>query len=141
MLAWRQESALTASACNWPDFLLAPVAGVLADRWNPHWMLVITQTLAQALILAALVLAGTIHIGEIVALSLLLGPVNAFDMPTGQSFHPNGHLFLHPEGGTRRQSPNQNLTSTRASASSAATVIRRARSTPWLPDAPAATAW
>jgi hypothetical protein len=145
MLAWSQESAFTASACNGPDLLLAPSAGVLADRWNRHWMLVITQTLAQALILAALVLAGTIHIEEIVTLSLLLGPVNAFDMPTGRSFlvqliTPNGHLFLHPECGTRRQSPNPNLTSTRASASSAATVLRRARSTPWLPDAPAATA-
>jgi MFS family permease len=105
MLAWSQESALTASACNGPDLLLAPFAGVLADRWNRHWMLVITQTLAQALILAALVLAGTIHIEEIVTLSLLLGPVNAFDMPTGRSFlvqliAPNGHLFLHPECGT-----------------------------------------
>jgi MFS family permease len=75
-------------AGQFPTFLLAPFAGVLADRWNRHRMLLITQTLAlvQALILASLVLAGTIHIGEIVALSLLLGLINSFDMPTRQSF-------------------------------------------------------
>jgi hypothetical protein len=56
-----------------------PIAGIATGCW-------FTPTLAQALILAALVLAGTIHIEEIVALSLLLGPVNAFDMPTRQSF-------------------------------------------------------
>jgi MFS family permease len=75
-------------AGQFPTFLLAPFAGVLADRWNRHRMLLFTQTLAlvQALTLATLVLAGTIHIGEIVALSLLLGLINAFDMPTRQSF-------------------------------------------------------
>jgi MFS family permease len=75
-------------AGQFPTFLLAPFAGVLADRWNRHRMLLITQTIAlvQALILAVLVLAGTIQIGEIVALSVLLGLINAFDMPTRQSF-------------------------------------------------------
>src|SRR5947199_7192864 len=29
-----------------PSFLLAPVAGVLVDRWNRHRLLVITQMLA-----------------------------------------------------------------------------------------------
>jgi len=43
-----------------PTFLLAPFAGVLADRWNRHRVLVITQTLSmiQAMILAILVLTG-----------------------------------------------------------------------------------
>jgi MFS family permease len=75
-------------AGQFPTVLLAPFAGVLADCWNRHRMLVITQTLAliQALILTVLVLAWTIDIWEIVALSLLLGLINAFDMPTRQSF-------------------------------------------------------
>ncbi len=43
-----------------PSFLLTPFAGVMADRWNRHRMLVITQLLAmvQAFILALLILSG-----------------------------------------------------------------------------------
>jgi MFS family permease len=69
-------------------FLLASFAGVLADRWNRHRALVITQTLStiQAFILATLVLTGTISIWHVVLLSISLGFVNAFDMPIRQSF-------------------------------------------------------
>jgi MFS family permease len=71
-----------------PTFLLAPFAGALADRWNRQRMLVIIQTLAmiQALILAFLVYRETVVIWQIVLLSIFLGCVNAFDMPTRQSF-------------------------------------------------------
>jgi MFS family permease len=71
-----------------PTFLLAPFAGVFADRWNRQRMLVVTQTLAmtQALILSFLVLTGTVLIWHMVVLSVLLGIVNAFDMPVRQSF-------------------------------------------------------
>jgi MFS family permease len=71
-----------------PVFLLASIAGVYADRWNRHRMLVATQTLSmiQALILAFLTLTGTIHVWQIIALSIFIGVINAFDMPTRQSF-------------------------------------------------------
>jgi MFS family permease len=71
-----------------PIFLLTPFAGVLADRMNRQRILVITQTLAmiQALILALLVLTGTIAVWHIISLSIFLGIVDAFDMPVRQSF-------------------------------------------------------
>jgi MFS family permease len=71
-----------------PSFLLAPVAGVFADRWEKRRLLLITQALAltQAALLAIIVLTGIVRIWEIVALSLFLGIVNAFDIPIRQSF-------------------------------------------------------
>jgi MFS family permease len=71
-----------------PALLLSPFAGVLIDKWNRHRILVCTQSLAmiQAFILALLALTGTIAIWHIIILALFLGFVNAFDMPTRQSF-------------------------------------------------------
>ncbi|GAW65517.1 MFS transporter [Geoanaerobacter pelophilus] len=71
-----------------PTFLLSPVAGVLADRWNRRRILMLTQALAmvQAAVLAAAVLMGVVQVWHIVALSLVLGVVNAFDIPVRQSF-------------------------------------------------------
>jgi len=70
-----------------PTFLAAPFAGVWVDRLNRHRVLVATQTLAmlQSFALAALALTH-ITIGEIIALSVLQGLINAFDMPGRQSF-------------------------------------------------------
>jgi MFS family permease len=69
-------------------FLLAPFAGVLADRMNRRALLVVTQTLAmvQAFVLAGLTLSGTIQSWHILALSCLLGVINGFDIPIRQSF-------------------------------------------------------
>ncbi len=71
-----------------PAFVLAPFAGVLADRWNRHGLLILTQVLAmvQAFVLAYLVLTETVVIWEIIVLSLILGVVTAFDIPVRQSF-------------------------------------------------------
>jgi MFS family permease len=71
-----------------PVFLFASIAGVYADRWNRYRILVVTQTLAmiQALILAFLALIGAIQVWHIIVLSIFLGVINAFDMPTRQSF-------------------------------------------------------
>jgi MFS family permease len=71
-----------------PIFVLAPFAGVLADRWNRHRLLILTQVLAmmQAFVLAYLVLTKTVTIWQIAVLSLVLGVVTAFDMPVRQSF-------------------------------------------------------
>jgi MFS family permease len=74
-----------------PSCLLAPFAGVLADRWNKRRVLVITQTLSmlQAFALAALVLTETVSIWHIIPLSIFLGCVNAFDIITRQAFVPD----------------------------------------------------
>lgn len=71
-----------------PTFILAPVAGVFADRWNRRKVLIVTQSLAmtQALILSALVLTGTLVIWHIFVLSMFLGVVNAWDTPVRQAF-------------------------------------------------------
>ena len=71
-----------------PTFVLASFAGVLADRYNKHRIIITTQILAmvQAFILAFLMLSGSIQIWHIILLSLFSGLINAFDMPTRQSF-------------------------------------------------------
>jgi MFS family permease len=71
-----------------PTFLLGPVAGVWADRWERRRVLLVTQVLAalQSLMLAGLTLSGRITIQEIVWLSVFQGLINAFDMPARQSF-------------------------------------------------------
>jgi MFS family permease len=71
-----------------PAFLLSPVAGVLTDRWNRYRVLLVTQIISmiQAFILAWLCLAGLIEIWHIVVLSIVLGCVNAFDVPSRHSF-------------------------------------------------------
>ncbi len=71
-----------------PAFLLAPVAGVIADRWNRYRILLATQTLSmlQALLLTILFFTGHLGIPNIILLAIFLGLINAFDMPTRQSF-------------------------------------------------------
>jgi len=71
-----------------PTFLFTPFFGVLVDRWNRRRILLVTQILAmtQAFILTILTITGNITIWQIIALSIFLGAVNAFDMPTRQSF-------------------------------------------------------
>ena len=70
-----------------PTFIFAPFAGVLADRWNKHRALVITQICAavQSALLAILTLSGKITITEIMILSVFQGFINAFDFPIRQS--------------------------------------------------------
>jgi MFS family permease len=71
-----------------PTFLLAPLAGVVVDRVNRRTLLVWTQGLAmvQSLALAWLTLSHRVTITEILALSVMQGFINAFDMPGRQSF-------------------------------------------------------
>lgn len=71
-----------------PTLFLSPFAGVLTDRWSRYRVLLITQivSLIQAGVLAWLCLAGVIQIWEIIVLSVILGCVNAFDVPARHSF-------------------------------------------------------
>jgi MFS family permease len=63
-------------------------AGVVADRSDKRRVVTITQTLLmlQAFALAALVATGKVTVESVMALALFLGIVNAFDIPTRQSF-------------------------------------------------------
>jgi len=69
-------------------FLLAPLAGVIADRHHRHRLLLITQSLAmlQAMVLFLLYATHILAVWHIILLSLFLGAVNAFDIPVRQSF-------------------------------------------------------
>jgi MFS family permease len=74
-----------------PALLLAPLAGALVDRWDRYRLLVVTQTLAmlQALGLAWLVLADGATLWPIVLFSVVLGVINAVDMPARQALIPD----------------------------------------------------
>jgi MFS family permease len=71
-----------------PTFLFAPFAGVWVDRLDRRKVLVWTQALSmvQSLALAGLTLTGHITIHWLLALSVMQGIVNAFDMPGRQAF-------------------------------------------------------
>jgi MFS family permease len=71
-----------------PVFVLATLGGMAADRLRAHSLVVFTQSasLVLTLTLALLTLTGHVHIWHIIALSLLLGVVNAFDIPARQVF-------------------------------------------------------
>ncbi|HEV2340397.1 MAG TPA: MFS transporter [Candidatus Acidoferrales bacterium] len=71
-----------------PVFLLAPVGGTVADRWNRQRVVIGTQTSSMilAFILAWLTLANVVRVWEIMMLAALLGAVNAFDIPARQAF-------------------------------------------------------
>jgi MFS family permease len=75
-------------AGQFPAFLLGPFAGIAIDRWDRHRLLVVTQTISmlQSFALGALVLSERITLEWIVALSVLQGLVNAFDLPARQAF-------------------------------------------------------
>ena len=85
----------SALALGWVNFLGAiPItvltlpAGVLADRHNKRNILIATQTASMllAFLLAALDYFHVVQLWHVALLSLLLGIVNAFDIPTRQSF-------------------------------------------------------
>ena len=78
--AWLGTVAFAAQA---PTFLLAPVGGVFADRFRPRHVALLTQALllVQAVAMAWFAWSGHAVIWPIVALAVMLGTVNAFDLP------------------------------------------------------------
>ena len=92
-LVWRLSHSamllgLVGFASQIPTFVMAPFVGVLIDRVDRHRLIILTQALsmAQALMLAGLMYSGRLAVWHIIVLSLLLGFVNALDMPARQSF-------------------------------------------------------
>jgi MFS family permease len=71
-----------------PVFLVAPLGGIVADRYNRQRVVIGTQVCSMILagIYATLTLSGRIKIWEIFVLAALLGVVNAFDIPGRQAF-------------------------------------------------------
>jgi MFS family permease len=68
--------------------LIVPFGGAIADRWPRRSVLVVTQICAGLLAIALFGLTVThqIQLWEVYLLALLLGLVNAVDMPTRQAF-------------------------------------------------------
>lgn len=71
-----------------PTFIITPFAGVIADRYSRHRILIITQTLSmiQAMILSMLVFSQHIMIWQLAALSIFMGLINSLDIPVRQAF-------------------------------------------------------
>ncbi|QMW06200.1 MFS transporter [Spirosoma foliorum] len=74
-------------ATLFPSALLTPVGGVISDRYNRYRVLLLTQVLSmlQAILLTAVVFFKGYAVWEIILLSVVLGLINAFDVPARQS--------------------------------------------------------
>ena len=77
-----------AFAGQFPIFLLGPIGGLAADRFDRRSIIVATQTSSMilAFILAFLTLTKRVTVWEVILLASLMGVVNAFDVPARQSF-------------------------------------------------------
>ena len=78
---------LSLFASLFPSFLLSLFGGVVADRYNRYRVLLTTQiaSMVQAVLLAALILTGHVEVWQMLALSVMLGIINAFDVPARQA--------------------------------------------------------
>jgi len=78
---------LTLFASQFPSFLFSLIGGVVSDRYDRFRVLLATQaaSMIQASILAVLILLGHYAVWEILTLSVVLGIINAFDVPARQS--------------------------------------------------------
>lgn len=92
-LVWRLTGSAvllgTVAFCSQiPAFLMSPLAGITAEKYDKRKILVVTQSLMalEAFVLAGLTLSGLIQPWHIIITSIFVGMVNAFDMPTRQAF-------------------------------------------------------
>jgi len=77
---------VTMFASQFPSFIFSLYGGIIADRYNRYNILLITQaaSMIQAVLLAILILTHHYAVWEILTLSVLLGTINAFDVPARQ---------------------------------------------------------
>jgi MFS family permease len=78
---------VTIFAEQFPSFLFSMLGGVAADRYDRYKIIKMTQiaSMIQAVLLATLVLTGHTVVWAILALSVILGIINAFDVPARQA--------------------------------------------------------
>lgn len=78
---------LTLFATMFPSFVFSFLGGVVADRYDRYKVLLFTQiiSMVQAVLLTILIFFKHYQIWEILALSVFLGIINAFDVPARQS--------------------------------------------------------
>lgn len=79
---------LAGAALLAPSLVLGLYGGVLADRFSRRKLMIAAQVLAmlQALVLATLTLGGWVQPWHILTLAMLLGVVQAFELPARHSF-------------------------------------------------------
>ena len=79
---------IVAAAQFGPVLVLGLFGGLIADGLPKRRTLIVTQTISMVLAFVLFVLTATdsVHVVHIVILALLLGCVNAIDMPTRQAF-------------------------------------------------------
>lgn len=72
---------------QFPSFLLSTAGGVVSDRYHRFRVLLITQVASgvQSLLLAALIFAAWYNVWAILSLGVVLGIINAFDVPARQA--------------------------------------------------------
>ncbi|HTJ11303.1 MAG TPA: MFS transporter [Dinghuibacter sp.] len=80
-------SGVTAFAEQFPSFLVSIPGGIIADRFNRYTVIKVTQvaSMAQSVLLALLVLTGHDPMWAILTLSVVLGIINAIDIPARQT--------------------------------------------------------
>ncbi len=78
---------LTAFATQFPSFALSLWGGVVSDRYNRYKVLLTTQiaSLIQAVLLTVLIIVDPSAVWAILGISIVLGIINAFDVPARQS--------------------------------------------------------
>jgi MFS family permease len=78
---------VTLFCSQFPSFLFSLIGGVVSDRYNRFRVLLTTQvaSMIQAMLLAVLILLKHYEVWEILTLSVMLGIINAFDVPARQS--------------------------------------------------------
>jgi len=74
-------------ASMFPSFMLSFLGGVVSDRYDRYKVLLITQvaSMVQAILLTLIVFFKHYTVWEILVLSVVLGVINAFDVPARQS--------------------------------------------------------
>ena len=77
---------LTIFASQFPSFLFSLYGGIVSDRYNRFKILLTTQiaSMVQAITLAMLIFTNNYNVWLILALSVILGIINAFDVPARQ---------------------------------------------------------
>lgn len=78
---------LSVFATQFPSFLFSLIGGTIADRYDRFKVLLLTQivSMIQAVALALIVIFTDYSVVELLSLSVILGIVNAFDVPARQS--------------------------------------------------------